>query len=79
KIEGRLEKDLRRIESESYKKAQLIKGRADAKASAIYAKVFSKDPKFYEFMKSMEAYGKSIKEDTKFILSSDNEFLKYLR
>jgi membrane protease subunit HflC len=79
KIEGRLEKDLRLIESESYKKAQLIKGRADAKAAAIYAKTFSKDPKFYEFMKSMEAYKKSIKKDTEFILSSDNEFLKFLR
>jgi len=79
KIEGRLEKDLRLIESESYKKAQLIKGRADAKAAAIYAKTFSKDPKFYEFMKSMEAYKNSIKKDTKFILSSDNEFLKFLR
>lgn len=79
KIEGRLERDLRQITSESYKKAQEVKGRADAKASAIYAQAFSKDPDFYEFIKSMEAYKKSIGKKSKLILSSDNEFLKYLR
>ena len=79
KIEGRLEKDLRMIESQSYKTAELVKGTADAKATAIYAKTFSRDPKFYEFMKSMSAYEKSLKTGTKFILSSDNEFLKYMR
>lgn len=79
KIEGRLEKDLRLITSEAYKKSQKIKGQAEAKASAIYAKVFSKDPGFYEFMRSMDAYKLAIKKDTKLILSSDSEFLKFMR
>ncbi|EQC46805.1 protease modulator HflC [Bacteriovorax sp. Seq25_V] len=79
KIEGRLEKDLRLITSEAYKKSQKIKGQAEAKASAIYAKVFAKDPGFYEFMRSMDAYKASIKKDTKLILSSDSEFLKFMR
>lgn len=79
KIEGRLERDLRTIRSEGYKKAQLIKGKAEAKATAIYAKTFAKDPKFYEFLQSMDAYKKAIKKDTKLILSSDSEFLKFMR
>ncbi|POB12419.1 protease modulator HflC [Halobacteriovorax sp. DA5] len=79
KIEGRLVKDLQTIQSEGYKKSQLIKGRAEAKASAVYAKTFSQDPSFFEFVRSLEAYKTSIKGKTKFIISNDNEFLKYLR
>ncbi len=79
KIEGRLSRDLRQIESMAYRKAQEVKGRADAKAAAISAKAFSQNFKFYEFTRSMEAYKNSLKEDTTFLLSADSEFLKYLR
>ena len=78
-IEGRLSKDLRKIQSEAYRKAEEIKGKAEGLATAIYAKSFNVDPKFYEFIRSMDAYKKSLKADGKFILSSDSEFLKYLR
>lgn len=79
KIEGRLTKDLNEIESEAYRKAQLVRGKAQAKATAIYAKSLKQDPSFYEFIKTMEAYKKSIKTDSKFILSSENQFLKYFK
>jgi membrane protease subunit HflC len=78
-IEGRLTKDLQRIESEAYRKAQKIRGEAQGKATAIYAKALSKDPKFYEFIQTMEAYKRAINPETKMILSSDSEFLKYFR
>lgn len=78
-IEGRLAKDLNKIESEAYKKAQLIRGKAQAKATAIYAKSLTKAPDFYEFIRSLEAYKKSIKKDSKFILSSESEFMKYFQ
>lgn len=78
-IEGRLSKDLRKIQSEAYRKAEEIKGRAEGLASAIYAKSFNVDPKFYEFIRSMDAYKKSLKSEGRFILSSDSEFLKYLK
>jgi len=78
-IEGRLSKDLRKIQSEAYRKAEEIKGKAEGLASAIYAKSFNVDPKFYEFIRSMDAYKKSLKSEGKFILSSDSEFLKYLK
>lgn len=79
KIEGRLQRDLRRIQSEAYRKAQKIRGEGEAKASAIYARAFNKGPKFYEFIKSMEVYQSSLKEKTNFIISSDSEFLKHLK
>lgn len=79
KIEGRLVRDLQTIQSEGYRKAQLIKGRAEAKATAVYAGAFKQDPNFFEFIRTLEAYKKSIDGNTKLIISNDNEFLKYLR
>ena len=46
---GKLEKDKLEIESEAYRKAQEIKGQADAEASKIYAQAYSVDPEFYAF------------------------------
>ena len=79
KIEGRLSKDLKEIESKAYRESEIIRGKAEAKSTKIYADSLGKDPKFYEFIKTMESYRKSIKADAKFILSSDSEFLKYLK
>ncbi len=79
KIEGRLERDLREIESEAYKEAQIIKGVGEAKAARIYALALGQDPKFFEFIKTMEVYNDSITGGTKFILSSESELFKYFR
>ena len=79
KIEGRLTRDLRKIQSEAYRKAQAIRGGGEAKAAAIYAKSLNKGPRFYEFIKSMEVYQSSLGEKTNFIISSDSEFLKHLK
>lgn len=79
KIEGRLSKDLRKIQSIAYRKAQKFRGEGEAKASAIYAKSLNKGPKFYEFLKSMEVYETSLGGKTNFIISSDSEFLKHLK
>ena len=79
KIQGRLKKDLQKITSGAYRKAEVIKGKGEAKAAAIYAKAFSADPRFYDFMKSMEVYKSSIKSDSKLLLSADSEFWKYFK
>jgi modulator of FtsH protease HflC len=79
KIEGRLTRDLQEIKSKAYRESEILKGKSEAKATAIYAKALSKDPSFYEFMKSMDLYKKGLKADTKFLLSSDTEFLKYFQ
>ncbi|MBT3235019.1 MAG: protease modulator HflC [Bdellovibrionales bacterium] len=79
KIEGRLTKDLKEIESKAYRKAQSIRGKLQAMSISIYANALNKDPSFYQFMRSMEAYKKSLTGKAKFLLSSDSEFLKYLK
>jgi membrane protease subunit HflC len=79
KIEGRLLKDLQKIESEAYRKAQEIRGYAEAKSIAIYASALKKGEDFYEFTRSMEAYERTFSNKSKFLLSSDSKFLKFLK
>lgn len=79
KIEGRLKLDLQKIKSEAYKKSEIIKGEAEGKSLAIYAKAFSRGEKFYVFQRTLEAYRRSLKGKTNFILSPDSKFLKLLK
>ena len=67
------------ILSEAYKTSQKIKGEADANAIKIYADSYNQNPDFYEFIRSLDAYEKVLDPSTKLILSTDNEFLKYLK
>ena len=66
------------ILSDAYKESQKIKGRADAKATKIYAESYDRDRAFYEFIKSMDAYKNTLDSTTKLILSTDSKFFKYL-
>ena len=79
KIEGNREKELKRISSGAYRKAQIIKGKADAESTMIYAKAYEKDSDFYYFLKSLDVYKKTMDKDTSLVLSTDSDFLKYLR
>ncbi len=66
------------ILAEAYRKAQEIRGEADAEAARIFAEVASKDPEFYKFIRALEAYKKTLDGKTLIIIGSDSEFLKYL-
>jgi len=79
KIQGKTSRDLQRINSEAYRKAQLIRGKAEAEAITITSRAFSQDKRFYEFIRTMDAYKKSLKADTQFILSTDSQFLDLLK
>jgi membrane protease subunit HflC len=79
KIQGKTSRDLQRIDSGAYRKAQAIRGKAEAESMKIYAQALSQDRKFYEFIRTMDAYKESLKDDTKFILSTDSPFLEMLR
>ncbi len=76
---GNKEKDLKQISSEAYKTAQEIKGKADAEATKIYAKAYGVDPEFYSFTKTLEIYGATLSDRSSVVLSTDSEFLKYLK
>ena len=78
-IQGRLQRDLKEIESEAYYEAQLIIGRADAEAINIYANAYNRDPDFYGFMRTLEAYQKTFNEKNTLILTTDSDLLKYIK
>jgi membrane protease subunit HflC len=79
KILGEKERDLQEINSEAYRKAQEIKGKADAEATIIYADAYGKDPEFYSFVQTLEIYGEALDDKNTLVLSTDSEFLKYLK
>ena len=79
KIRGEKERELKRITSEAYRTAQELKGKADAESTVIYAKAYGKDPEFYSFVKTLDIYKTSLDEKNSLILSTDSEFLKYLK
>jgi len=78
-IRGRIDKERKAIESDAYKRAEEIRGKADAEAAGIYAAAYNRDPEFYQFVKSLETYSKSINKDTTLLLSTDAEVLRYLK
>jgi membrane protease subunit HflC len=78
RIAGEKERELRVIESEAYRTAQEIRGKADAQAADIYAAAYNRDPEFYRFLKSMGTLEESLDAETVLLLSTDSELLRYL-
>ena len=78
-IEGRKEKEEKQISSEAYKEAQEIMGKADAEAIRTYAEAYAKDPEFYSFLETLTSYEENLTAGSTLILSTDGEYLKYLK
>ena len=66
------------IISSAYLESQKIKGKADAKATRIYADAYGRSPEFYNFIQTLATYSNTLDSSTQFILSTDNPYLKYL-
>ena len=79
KILGEKERDLKQITSEAYKTAQELKGKADAESTKIFADAFGIDPEFYSFTRTLELYKEALDQTSSVVLSTDSEFLKYLK
>ncbi len=79
RILGRMRKELDVIEGEMAQKSAEIRGQADAEVIKIAAEGYSKSPEFYEFLRSLEAYKKTLRRGTRLILSSDNKFFRQLQ
>lgn len=68
------------ILAEAYKEAETMKGEGDAKASQIYAEAFGRNPEFYKFYRSLEAYRGSFKNKSDVLVMDPNsEFFKYFK
>jgi membrane protease subunit HflC len=81
KINGEKERDLKTIQSEAFRKAEEIRGRADARAASIYAGAYNQSTtsrNLYGFLKSMETFERTFDTTTTVILSTKSELYKYL-
>jgi len=79
---GKMELEVKKIESEAYRKVQSILGEADAESTRIYAEAYGGSPdreNFYEFVKTLEAYEDILDEKTTVILSTDSELFRLLK
>ncbi|MHC4423331.1 MAG: protease modulator HflC [Planctomycetota bacterium] len=78
KIRADTDKQRTILLAESYKEAEKLKGEGDAGAIKIYAEAYEQDPEFYAFVRTLEAYEKSLGSNTTIVLRSDSEFFQYL-
>ena len=78
KIRAKTERDKTVILADAYKISQEIRGEGEARALDIYASSFSKDPKFYEFVRTLETYEKVIDKKTTLVLPGDSKLFKEL-
>jgi modulator of FtsH protease HflC len=66
------------IRAEATRKGEETRGEGDGARNRIYAEAYSKDPEFFEFYRSMQAYEKGLKSgDTRLLISPDSEFFRY--
>lgn len=79
-IRMKAEADRKAVEmvSEANRRSEIIRGEGDAERAQIFAQVYQKDPEFYSFYRSMQAYAKSLSgRGTTMVLDPQSEFFKY--
>ena len=77
-IRSRSDRDVTVLLAEAQSKSEQIRGEGDANRNRIFAEAFSKDPDFFAFYRSMQAYETGIRQnDTRMVLQPDSEFFRY--
>jgi membrane protease subunit HflC len=80
KIKAIADRQRQEIVAKAYAEAQKIKGEGDATASKIYAEAFQRNPEFFSFYRSMEAYRQSLRSKSDvLLLDPSSDFFKYLK
>lgn len=78
RIRAETDREARVIVAEARRDAEIARGEGDAEATRIYAEAFGSDPEFYDLMRSLEAYRKTIDAKTTIVTSPNNEFFRFL-
>ena len=77
-IRAKADRDVTVIVAEAQKQAEQIRGEGDAERNRIFAEAYSKDPDFFAFYRSMQAYEAGLRSgDTRLVLRPDSDFFKY--
>jgi membrane protease subunit HflC len=80
KIKADADRQKQVIVAEAYRDAQRLKGEGDAVASKTYADAYQKNPEFYSFYRSLDAYKNSLRNKSDvMLLDPSSDFFKYLK
>lgn len=80
RIRAQADRTVVELVSEAEREAEIIRGEADAERNAIFADAYGRDPEFFEFYRSLNAYEGALKgSNSSLVLSPDSEFFNYLR
>lgn len=79
RIRAEAERDRTVILAEAQRQAQVLRGQGDADATRIFAEAFNRDPQFYSFYRSLQAYRQAIGEGTTLVLTPESEFFRFFR
>jgi membrane protease subunit HflC len=77
-IRADAEREARVTVANAHQESEIARGQGDAEAARIYSDAYNTDPEFYAFVRTLEAYRKTLGEGTTLILSPDSEFFRYL-
>ncbi|MGD9509345.1 MAG: protease modulator HflC [Geminicoccaceae bacterium] len=78
RIRARADRERRVLIAEAQRESEIARGHGDAEAIGIFAEAFNRDPKFFDFYRSLQAYRNALGEgSTNFVLSPDSEFFRY--
>lgn len=78
RIRSRADRDVTVLLADAERDAQIARGEGDATQNKIYAEAYSKDPEFFAFYRSMQAYKESMKgSNTTMVITPDSEFFRY--
>jgi len=78
RIQATADREALVIKAEATKKAELIRGEGDAERNRVFADAFGKDPDFFAFYRSMQAYEAGLKAgDTRLVISPNSAFFRY--
>ena len=80
RIQADADRQVTVIKADATQKSDQIRGDGEAKRNSVFAEAFNKDPEFFAFYRSMQAYTEAIKPgDTRMLLSPDSEFFRYFQ
>jgi membrane protease subunit HflC len=77
-IRAEADREARVIVANARRDSEITRGEGDAMAARIYADAYTTSPKLYAFVRSLEAYRKTIDAGTTLVLSPNSEFFRYL-
>ena len=76
-IRARADRDVTVLRADATRKADEVRGSGEAEKNRVLADAFNRDPSFFGFYRSMQAYEQALKTDTRLVLSPDSEFFRY--